>query len=91
MRGPIKSGAFNKLIRKALSVCPVVDLLPRDVTREHGLLGHREALEGIHFPSTLEHADRARRSLVFQELFLLQVRDHFGVAEWEKRNYEAPI
>ena len=90
-RGPIKSGAFNKLIRKALSVCPVVDLLPRDVTREHGLLGHREALEGIHFPSTLEHADRARRSLVFQELFLLQVRDHFGVAEWEKRNDEAPI
>ena len=59
--------------------------------RVENLEGERAALEGIHFPSTLEHADRARRSLVFQELFLLQVRDHFGVAEWEKRNDEAPI
>jgi len=71
-KGVIKSGTFNKLIKKGLGACPPVDLLPLEVVKKYNLMRYKDALQGIHFPSTLEEANQARRSLVFQELFLLQ-------------------
>ncbi|UCF21253.1 MAG: ATP-dependent DNA helicase RecG [Gemmatimonadota bacterium] len=51
--------------------------------REHGLATLREALEWLHRPPTLAHAEEARRRLAFEELFVLQVL--YARARYENR------
>lgn len=49
------------------------DPLPEHIRQTYGLCGLREAIEKIHFPAS--HADiaTARRRLIFEELFVLQL------------------
>ncbi len=49
------------------------DPLPDHVRETYGLCGFREALEKIHFPSSQEDIATARRRLIFEELFVLQL------------------
>jgi len=49
------------------------DVLPRGVQRRHGVLRRRDAVRTIHFPQDREAFENARRSLAFEELFLLQL------------------
>ncbi len=55
------------------------ETVPRAVAERHGLMGRMEALREVHFPPcevSVEELDRkrtaAQRSLVFEEMFLLQ-------------------
>lgn len=57
----------------------VVDWLPEQIRRSHGLLPMAQALQSVHFPENETQADDARRRLAFEELFLLQLRS------WEER------
>ncbi len=50
------------------------DPLPESVRRELELVGLREAVSTIHFPDTVEDKDCARRRLVFDELFAIQLQ-----------------
>lgn len=78
----LKSTYFNRAMVKAVAAfdkiveeeeeCPELELLPLDVVRRYNLMNYREAIHAIHFPSTSEQAEKARRRLVFEELFLLQ-------------------
>ncbi|MBX9669265.1 MAG: ATP-dependent DNA helicase RecG [Candidatus Obscuribacterales bacterium] len=52
----------------------IQDPLPREIRDELGLVELTEALRGIHFPSTVEEKDSARRRLVFDELFAIQLQ-----------------
>ncbi len=47
--------------------------VPETVRRRQGLMGIHEAVRQAHFPESLETAERARRSLAFDELLLLQL------------------
>ena len=49
-------------------------ILPRSIVDKYHLLEKRDAIEGMHFPSDNETLRRARYSLVFEELFLIQLR-----------------
>ncbi len=49
------------------------EVVPEDVRRRLGLLPRRQAVEGIHFPEGPEEFQTARRTLAFEELFLLQM------------------
>lgn len=49
------------------------DPLPADIVREKGLCPRRFALENIHFPADHTSLALARKRLVFEELFLLQL------------------
>ncbi len=51
--------------------------------RELGLATLREALEWLHRPPTIAHAEKARRRLAFEELFILQVL--YARARFENR------
>ncbi len=51
----------------------LLDVVPEAVRERYGLLPRREALERIHAPRSEEEFELARRSLAFEELFLLQV------------------
>jgi ATP-dependent DNA helicase RecG len=71
----IRQSRIRRLVDSALRDCLslVEEPLPGDIRRTHGLLGAAEAVRNIHFPDSQEMLDQARRRLIFEEFFLLQV------------------
>jgi ATP-dependent DNA helicase RecG len=64
----------------------IVDALPEEIQEKYSLVGLKSALQGIHFPDEPEQKDRARRRLVFDELFNIQLqlawrRHHMDINE----------
>lgn len=49
------------------------EFLPSGILATYRLMPLPQALRAVHFPTTLEEAAEARRRLVFEELFLLQL------------------
>lgn len=52
----------------------IKDILPEYIIEKFSLLKRNEAIEQIHFPRDFETLEKARFTLVFEELFLLQMR-----------------
>lgn len=52
----------------------IADPLPRSILLQNNLIGIKEALWGIHFPDDVDTKDAARRRLVFDELFSVQLQ-----------------
>ncbi len=48
------------------------DFLPRSVVEKAGLLDFENAIQQVHFPSSLEMAEKARKRFAFEEIFLTQ-------------------
>ncbi|MFQ3613779.1 MAG: DEAD/DEAH box helicase, partial [Cyanobacteriota bacterium] len=75
---PLTEGITADLVRKAVqlalpAVALVTDPLPQDIKHTLQLLDLPVALQQIHFPETGEHLAQARRRLVFDEFFYLQL------------------
>ncbi|MDR0465097.1 MAG: ATP-dependent DNA helicase RecG [Treponema sp.] len=51
----------------------IEDELPLFITQKRNLLSKREAIKEIHFPSSLSSLERAKETLVYEELFYLEV------------------
>ena len=74
---PLTAGVTQTMLAKAmrqgLDACEglLPDVLPDDVRQAHHLCYTGYAYENIHFPSSPEALDIARRRLVFEELFVL--------------------
>lgn len=68
----MSSKMIEKLVKTALTAELPPDPIPEGVRRKNNLCDLAFALENIHFPRTRESLDRARRRLVFEELFILQ-------------------
>ena len=68
------SRGFRRLMRSALarSVPGLRTQLPPGGEERHRLIGLGQALGDAHFPADLRSAERARRRLAFEELYLLQ-------------------
>ena len=52
----------------------IPNILPDELIKKHGLLDKNIAIQHIHFPETQEMLERARFSLIFEELFLVQLK-----------------
>ena len=52
----------------------IVDVLPDYIREKHGILPKKISVKQIHFPETMELLEQSRFSLVFEELFLIQLR-----------------
>lgn len=50
-----------------------VELLPKNIENKYQLVSRKEAIQNIHFPSDLLILERAKRRLIFEELFFLQL------------------
>ncbi len=75
---PLTEGVGADLIRKAIiasleAIKQIRDPLPRILREEYGLIGLKEAINNIHFPESPELLAHARRRLVFDEFFYLQL------------------
>ncbi len=69
----ISQNVLIKSIRQGLDTCleELQDLLPKETIQRYGLPDIRRAYLGIHMPSDMAEAMRARERLVFEELFVL--------------------
>jgi len=59
------------------------DVIPEPLRQRLNLTATRQALEWLHRPPTIEHAEAARRRLAFEELFILQLL--YARARYENR------
>ncbi len=60
------------------------DPLPPSIIKFNHLIDEDEAYKQIHFPDSLEMADKARERLAFDELFNLQLANNLVKKEWKK-------
>jgi len=74
---PLTAGISNNLVasltRRVVDGCAhlVEEALPGTVLRDYGLAQSEFSYQNIHFPENFELLDRARRRLIFEELFYL--------------------
>ncbi|MBR6099101.1 ATP-dependent DNA helicase RecG [bacterium] len=52
----------------------IVNIIPDEIRERLGIMDKKEAVSQIHFPETMDKLEQARFSLVFEELFLLQLK-----------------
>jgi ATP-dependent DNA helicase RecG len=66
---------MRKIVRAALEghVGVLDEVFPEEYLQAHNLWPLAQALPQVHFPDDQESLDRARRRLVYQELFVLQL------------------
>ncbi|BDG60645.1 ATP-dependent DNA helicase RecG [Caldinitratiruptor microaerophilus] len=66
---------MRRLMREAVSLAAphMPEVLPEEVRARQGLLPAPEAWQEVHWPSSQDRLDKARRTVKFQELFLLEV------------------
>ncbi len=72
----LKPSGLERLIRTAYELAEpyLTDLIPEPLRRKRALLTRRQALKWLHFPETLQQAERARRTLSYEEFFVSQAR-----------------
>ncbi|HAC65094.1 MAG TPA: DNA helicase RecG, partial [Cyanothece sp. UBA12306] len=75
---PLTEGVPADLIRRAIVAClgaikQIRDPLPVGLRNQYGLIKLKEAIANIHFPETPDILSHARRRLVFDEFFYLQL------------------
>lgn len=71
--GNLRQSTLRKLMLQALAhESSIPETLPQDIIFQHTLISRVEALNNIHFPQSYEALNKARRRLIFEELFFLQ-------------------
>ncbi len=66
------SYSIEKMVKTALAECEITDVLPESIMQNYNLCDLRTALFNIHFPKSDEALSRAKKYLVFEELFILR-------------------
>ncbi|MFA7658334.1 MAG: ATP-dependent DNA helicase RecG [Candidatus Gastranaerophilaceae bacterium] len=67
----LRRAIFNAIVMYKESI-PTV--LPEYLIKKYNLLEKKDAIEQIHFPKSMEMLEKARFSLVFEELFIIQLK-----------------
>ncbi len=96
---PETAGVTSKWLRRQIyklldeTQASIRDYLPASLLIKYNYPPLREALWQIHFPQTLEQAQRARERLSFDELLLIQLKSQERRKEWEKdlRGYKLSV
>ena len=52
----------------------IVNIIPDYIRNRFGIMDKKEAVKQIHFPDSMEQLEHARFSLIFEELFLIQLK-----------------
>lgn len=73
-KGGLNPDFLRNMIARALQVLPAnIDPIPKDITQDFGLLSLHDAYMGIHQPESINEADLARKRLIFDDFFYLQL------------------
>ncbi len=68
----LSSKYISSIMKTAMQNCKTEEILPENVREKYNLCDINFALNNIHFPKSQSALDKAKRRLVFEELFLLQ-------------------
>ena len=52
----------------------ISNVIPDEIRKKHGILDKKTAIEQIHYPQSMEILEQARFSLIFEELFIMQLK-----------------
>ncbi|KAJ7943007.1 ATP-dependent DNA helicase RecG [Quillaja saponaria] len=81
-KGGLNPDLLRDIIGRTLQTLPVnVDPIPKDITQQFGLLSLQDAYNGIHHPKDINEADLARKRIIFDEFFYLQLGRLFQMLE----------
>lgn len=89
---PLTKGISKKVMRRLINQAikeylqKIPDTLPAGIRDYYKLPGTREALRQIHCPNSLQQAERARKSLAYEELLLWQLRLYGERTKGEQRD-----
>ncbi|MBB6326795.1 ATP-dependent DNA helicase RecG [Algoriphagus iocasae] len=72
----LDSRGISKIMEVLVHACfpHINETLPAEILHQYQLIGKKEAIQQIHFPSKPELLHRARKRLKFEEFFFLQLR-----------------
>ncbi|MDR1174793.1 MAG: ATP-dependent DNA helicase RecG [Treponema sp.] len=76
LSGDLTQKTLRKLVKNALEQFAhenVEDEIPRGIAAREGLLSKKDTIRAIHFPLSMEELEKARRSLIYTELFYLEI------------------
>lgn len=94
---PLSENLNVKTLRKAIFNAietfkdNIGNTIPDFLRQKYSLLDKKEAVEQIHFPKSVEMLEKARFSLVFEELFLIQLKLALIREENRKNNSSIPL
>jgi ATP-dependent DNA helicase RecG len=77
---PLGGDVTHTMLRKAIQQAlqqygrQIPEIFPADIVQRYRLLPRAEAIYGIHFPQNAEVGRQARRRIMFEELFLFQLK-----------------
>ncbi|KAM7270270.1 hypothetical protein ACFE04_029484 [Oxalis oulophora] len=81
-KGGMNPDFLRDVIARALQTLPIsIDPIPKEIVQEFGLLSLHDAYIAIHQPKTIEEAELARKRLIFDEFFYLQLGRLFQMLE----------
>ncbi|MBI2405673.1 ATP-dependent DNA helicase RecG [Candidatus Microgenomates bacterium] len=81
----VSSKWLRTRIAQLLTVAKVEEFLPSEIINSYDLSEIKQAFTQIHFPKTMEDADKARLRFSFEELFLLQLSVLERKHNWSKQ------
>jgi ATP-dependent DNA helicase RecG len=75
LSGGLKQVWLRRLIAAALNqyAGSLDDELPPEIIGREGLFPKAQAIRAVHFPHSIEERDRARKTLIWEELFYLEI------------------
>src|SRR5690606_9685098 len=88
---PETRGVSSKWIRNRIKTILetndnlLTDHLPETLISANKLLSINDALHRIHFPLSLDEAEKARKRFAYDELFLIQLSALHRKKEWTKK------
>lgn len=77
---PLTSGLSQTNIRKAVARAikeyakGISDEIPEEIIAKHKLMHKAECIKAMHMPESIEDAERAKISLIFEELYQFQIQ-----------------
>lgn len=69
----VTSDLIQECLKSALKISTLTDPLPKALREQYKLVGLKQAIAHIHFPTNQAALEAARRRLVFDEFFYLQL------------------
>jgi ATP-dependent DNA helicase RecG len=87
--GKLKSSWFRQKIHEFIDQTESLpDILPKDIQTKNDLAPKNTAVHQVHFPDDLESLEKAKKTIAFEELFLLQISALLRKKEWEEKGRE---
>lgn len=91
---PRRYGLSSRTLREKIYFAlknNLTEFLPDKIAGKFDLTTEPSAYQNIHFPDSIESAEKARQRLSFDELFILNLSINFTRRQWEKEKVGSPF